>query len=126
MAVYYQINILQIPCQFLMDLLTKKMWFFLFFLLTFRIANNNGHLPKDLALSCSNGPCALYIQQVDGALHNPNGFASNHLCRKRGTDDFVNGDLKKARTENGSSGETCSETASKIPRFFFHVWEWSF
>ncbi|XP_022098928.1 ankyrin repeat domain-containing protein 10-like isoform X2 [Acanthaster planci] len=67
----------------------------------FRIANNNGHMPKDLALSCSNEPCALYMQQVEDSHHVPNGFSSRDLGRKRGTDDIVNGDLKKARTEDG-------------------------
>ncbi|XP_033631663.1 ankyrin repeat domain-containing protein 10-like isoform X1 [Asterias rubens] len=69
----------------------------------FRTTNNNGHLPKDLALSCSHELCAHYIQQVDGVPRSTNGFSSGHLGRKRGTEDSTNGDLKKARTENGAS-----------------------
>ncbi|XP_038055509.1 ankyrin repeat domain-containing protein 10-like isoform X2 [Patiria miniata] len=90
----------------------------------FRIANNNGHMPKDLALSCNNKSCAMYIQQVEGPPHITNGFSSKRdLGRKRGTDDITNGELKKARTEDGmdsqpafngkhSNGtETCQRTS---------------
>ena len=91
-----------------------------------RVANNNGHTPKDLALSCSNEPCAMYIQQVDSAPHLTNGMGSNsnHLCRKRGTEDVVNSDLKKPRTEEGLGvllPEHVSGTERKVPRLFVHV-----
>ncbi|XP_038055510.1 ankyrin repeat domain-containing protein 10-like isoform X3 [Patiria miniata] len=72
----------------------------------FRIANNNGHMPKDLALSCNNKSCAMYIQQVEGPPHITNGFSSKRdLGRKRGTDDITNGELKKARTEDGMDSQ---------------------